>query len=171
MPISPYGAAKVAAELYCQAFAAMGEVETVSLRYFNVFGPRQDPHGEYSAVIPKFITLLLGGQRPTIFGDGGQSRDFTFIGDVVAGNLLAADAPHVSGRVFNVATGRQINLQDLIAMLNRLLKTKIEPIFALPRRPATCAKASPTSRWPASICNTNRKCNLKKGYGARSIII
>ncbi len=130
MPISPYGAAKVAAEYYCQAFAAMGEVETVSLRYFNVFGPRQDPNSEYSAVIPKFITLLLRGQRPTIFGDGYQSRDFTFVGDVVAGNLLAADAPHVSGRVFNVATGRQINLLEMLGLLNRLLKTKIEPIFA-----------------------------------------
>jgi UDP-glucose 4-epimerase len=133
MPISPYGAAKVAAEYYCQAFAAMGEVETVSLRYFNVFGPRQDPNSEYSAVIPKFITLLLRGQRPTIFGDGYQSRDFTFVGDVVAGNLLAADAPHASGRVFNVATGRQINLLDMLGLLNRLLKTKIEPIFAPPR--------------------------------------
>jgi UDP-glucose 4-epimerase len=130
MPISPYGAAKVAAEYYCQAFAAMGEIETVALRYFNVFGPRQDPNSEYSAVIPKFITLLLRGQRPTIFGDGYQSRDFTFVGDVVAGNLLAADAPNVSGRVFNVATGRQINLLDMLALLNRLLKTRIEPIFA-----------------------------------------
>ncbi len=133
MPISPYGAAKVAAEFYCQAFAAMGEVETVSLRYFNVFGPRQDPHSEYSAVIPKFITLLLSGQRPTVFGDGRQSRDFTFVGDVVAGNLLAADAANVSGRVFNVAAGRQINLLELLGLLNRLLKTDIEPIFAPPR--------------------------------------
>ncbi len=133
MPISPYGAAKVAAEYYCQAFAAMGEIETVSLRYFNVFGPRQDPNSEYSAVIPRFITLLLRGQRPTIFGDGYQSRDFTFVGDVVAGNLLAADAQHVSGRVFNVATGRQINLLEMLGLLNRLLKTKIDPIFAPPR--------------------------------------
>ena len=97
LPISPYGAAKVAAEFYCQAYAAMGRIETVTLRYFNVFGPRQDPNGEYSAVIPKFITLLLSGQRPRIFGDGGQSRDFTFVGDVVAGNLLAADAARCLG--------------------------------------------------------------------------
>ncbi len=130
MPISPYGAAKLAGELYCQAFAAMGEIETVALRYFNVFGPRQDPNSEYSAVIPRFITLLLAGKRPTIFGDGYQSRDFTFVGDVVAANLLAADAPHVSGQMFNVACGRQINLLDMLAQLNRLLGTDIEPIFA-----------------------------------------
>ncbi len=130
MPISPYGAAKVAAEYYCQAFAAMGEIETVALRYFNVFGPRQDPNSEYSAVIPRFITLLLRNQRPTVFGDGRQSRDFTFVGDVVAGNLLAADAPNVSGRVFNIATGHQINLLDLLANLNKLLGTSVETIFA-----------------------------------------
>jgi UDP-glucose 4-epimerase len=133
MPISPYGAAKVAAEYYCQAFAALGQIETVALRYFNVFGPRQDPNSEYSAVIPRFITLMLGGKRPTVFGDGYQSRDFTFVGDVVEGNLLAADAPGVSGRVFNVATGGQVNLLELLAALNRLLKTSVEPIFAPPR--------------------------------------
>jgi UDP-glucose 4-epimerase len=133
MPISPYGAAKVAAEFYCQAFAAMGEIETVALRYFNVFGPRQDPNSEYSAVIPRFITLMLGGERPTVFGDGFQSRDFTFVGDVVEGNLRAADATGVSGRVFNIATGHQVNLLELLAALNRLLKTNVEPIFAPPR--------------------------------------
>ncbi|HEV2971245.1 MAG TPA: SDR family oxidoreductase [Pirellulales bacterium] len=133
MPISPYGAAKVAAEYYCQAFAAMEEIETVALRYFNVFGPRQDPNSEYSAVIPRFITLMLGDKRPTIFGDGNQSRDFTFVGDVVAGNLLAGDAPNVSGRVFNIATGHQVNLLELISALNRLLDTDVAPIFAPPR--------------------------------------
>ncbi len=133
LPISPYGAAKVAAEFYCQAYAAMGRIETVTLRDFNVFGPRQDPNGEYSAVIPKFITLLLSGQRPRIFGDGGQSRDFTFVGDVVAGNLLAADARGVSGRVLNMAAGRSITLLGMVADLNRLLGTKVEPEFAPPR--------------------------------------
>jgi UDP-glucose 4-epimerase len=133
MPISPYGAAKVAAEFYCQAFAAMGEIETVALRYFNVFGPRQDPNSEYSAVIPRFITLMLGGQRPTVFGDGYQSRDFTFVGDVVEGNLRAAEAVNVSGRVFNIATGHQVKLLELLASLNRLLNTRVEPIFAPPR--------------------------------------
>ena len=92
LPISPYAAAKLSGELYCQAFAAMKAVETVTLRYFNVFGPRQDPNSEYSAVIPKFITTLLSGKPPTIFGDGKQSRDFTFVDDVVQANLRAAEA-------------------------------------------------------------------------------
>ncbi len=133
LPISPYGAAKVAAELYCHAFAAIGRIETVTLRYFNVFGPRQDPNSEYSAVIPKFISLLLAGRQPTVFGDGLQSRDFTFVGDVVAGNLLAGDAPHVSGRMMNLATGRNVSLLKLLDLLNRLLGTRIEPQFAPPR--------------------------------------
>ena len=120
LPISPYGAAKIAAELYCHAYAAMRKIETVTLRYFNVFGPRQDPNSEYSAVIPKFITLLLSGKQPTVFGDGLQSRDFTFVGDVVAGNLLAADAPGVSGRVMNLAAGRSITLLELLDVLSTI---------------------------------------------------
>ncbi len=124
-PISPYGAAKLAAEYYLAAFAAMGEIETVALRYFNVFGPRQDPHGEYSAVIPRFITAMLAGQQPVVYGDGQQSRDFTFVENIVAANLLAASASGVSGRVFNVAAGGKISLLELIAALNKLLKTNV----------------------------------------------
>jgi UDP-glucose 4-epimerase len=130
MPISPYGAAKLAAELYCQAFTATYGFETVALRYFNVFGPRQDPDSPYSAVIPLFMTALLSGKRPTIYGDGHQSRDFTYVANVVHGNLLAADAPNVAGRVFNVANGRATSLLSLIAQLNELLGTAIEPIHA-----------------------------------------
>jgi len=133
LPISPYGAAKIAAELYLHAYAAMRKIETVTLRYFNVFGPRQDPNSEYSAVIPKFITLLLSGKQPTVFGDGLQSRDFTFVGDVVAGNLLAADAPNVSGRVMNLAAGRSITLLELLDVLSRLLNTPAKAQFAPPR--------------------------------------
>lgn len=127
LPISPYGAAKLAAEYYLAAFAAMKEIETVSLRYFNVFGPRQDPHGEYSAVIPRFITAMLQGQVPIVYGDGHQSRDFTFIENVVAANLLAGSAAGVSGRVLNVAAGGKISLLELIAALNKLLKMNVEP--------------------------------------------
>lgn len=132
-PISPYGAAKLAAELYCHAFTATYGFETVALRYFNVFGPRQDPNSPYSAVIPLFLTALLAGKRPTVYGDGGQSRDFTFVANVVHGNLLAADAPRAAGRVFNVANGRSTSLLSLLDQLNRLLGTTIEPIHAPPR--------------------------------------
>jgi UDP-glucose 4-epimerase len=129
-PLSPYAAAKLAGEAYCQAFASSFGLETVVIRYFNVFGPRQDPNGEYSAVIPKFVVSMLAGKRPTVFGDGGQSRDFTYVENVVRGNLAAAAAPQASGRIFNVACGRQYSLLELIESINRVLGTRIEPIFA-----------------------------------------
>jgi UDP-glucose 4-epimerase len=134
-PISPYGAAKLAGELYCRAFAATYGLETVAIRYFNVFGPRQDPNSQYSAVIPRFITALLAGQRPVVYGDGGQSRDFTYIDNVVHGNLLAAEAPaeKVSGRTFNVANGRSTSLLELLKSLNELLGTNIRPVHEPPR--------------------------------------
>ena len=132
-PISPYGAAKLAAEYYCQAFTATYGIETVALRYFNVFGPRQDPKSPYSAVIPIFITALIEGRRPTIFGDGGQSRDFTFVANVVHGNLLAADAPGASGRSLNLAAGGSVTLLQMLATLNKYLGTDVQPIFAEPR--------------------------------------
>ena len=132
-PISPYGAAKLAGELYCQAFSATYGFETVSIRYFNVFGQRQDPHSQYSAVIPLFITAMLSGKQPTIYGDGQQSRDFTFVANVVHGNLLAADAEGVAGRTFNVANGRQTSLLELLEDLNRLLGTNIKPVHAAAR--------------------------------------
>ncbi len=132
-PVSPYAAAKLAAEGYCQAFTETYGLETVTIRYFNVFGPRQDPDSEYSAVIPIFVSLMLKGNRPTIYGDGLQSRDFTYVSDIVRGNLLAAAAQGVSGQVINVATGKQFTLLDLVASINRVLGTKIEPVFADPR--------------------------------------
>ena len=132
-PISPYGAAKLAAEYYCQAFAATYGFETVVLRYFNVFGPRQDPNSPYSAVIPLFLCAMLAGKRPTVYGDGHQSRDFTYVENVVHANLLAADAANVTGRVLNVANGRATSLLDLLKQLNELLGTSIEPIHAPPR--------------------------------------
>jgi UDP-glucose 4-epimerase len=128
-PLSPYAAAKVAGEMYCQAFTATYGLETVSIRYFNVFGPRQDPQSQYAAVIPKFITEMLAGRRPTIFGDGRQSRDFTYIDNIVHGNLLAADAPTAVGRTINVACGESFNLLELVAGINKALGTNLEPIF------------------------------------------
>lgn len=132
-PLSPYAAAKLAAELYCQAFYHSYKLETVCIRYFNVFGPRQDPNGAYAAVIPRFICAMLKGERPTIYGDGKQSRDFTYIDNVVAGNLAAASAPNAGGKLFNVAAGRSFSLLDLVSELNGILKTSYEPIFETAR--------------------------------------
>lgn len=132
-PISPYGAAKLAAELYCQAFTASFGLQTVCLRYFNVFGPRQDPDSPYSAVIPLFITALLADRRPVVYGDGGQSRDFTYVANVVAGNLLAADAPEASGRTLNLANGRSTSLNRLLELLGQLLGKPAQAEYAPPR--------------------------------------
>lgn len=128
-PLSPYAAAKLAGELYCHAFTATYGLETVAIRYFNVFGPRQDPNSQYAAVIPKFITQMLSGERPTIFGDGKQSRDFTYIDNIIHGNLLAADAPNAVGRTINVACGESFNLLHLVDGINKSLGTKILPVF------------------------------------------
>ena len=132
-PLSPYAAAKMAGEAYCQSYTACFGLETVILRYFNVFGPRQDPNGEYSAVIPKFVALMLRGKRPIVFGDGQQSRDFTYVEDVVRGNLLAADTAAAVGRTFNIACGRQQSLLELIESINGALGTSIEPVFEAAR--------------------------------------
>lgn len=132
-PLSPYAAAKLAGEHYCHAYAATMGLETVCLRFFNVFGPRQDPASEYSAVIPLFLTKLLAGEPPTVFGDGTQSRDFTFVENVVHGNLLAAEAAGASGGTFNIADGRSTTLLELLSKLNALLGTDVEPSFAAPR--------------------------------------
>src|SRR6476620_2086619 len=129
MPLSPYAAAKLAGEFYCQAFTHTYGLETVTLRYFNVFGPRQDPKSQYAAVIPKFITEMVAGRRPTIFGDGKQSRDFTYIDNIVQGNLLAADAPDAVGRTINVACGESYSLLDLVDGINRALRTNLQPKF------------------------------------------
>ena len=128
-PISPYAAAKLAGELYCSAFWHSYGLEAVALRYFNVFGPRQDPRGPYAAVIPLFIQSLLAGRRPTIFGDGRQTRDFTYVASVVQANLLAADTSEAAGCVFNVGSGQAVSLLDLVAALNRILGTNVEPEF------------------------------------------
>jgi len=119
-PMSPYAVAKLAGEHYCQVFAQIYGLETVCLRYFNVFGPRQDPNSEYAAVIPRFISALIDGRPLTIFGDGSQSRDFTFVGNVVAANLLAMMAPLVSGEVFNIGCGQQTSLNELARQLGQI---------------------------------------------------
>jgi UDP-glucose 4-epimerase len=129
-PLSPYAAAKLAGEMYAQAFAATYGLETVRLRFFNIFGPRQRADSPYSGVIALFTAALTAGRTPTIFGDGLQSRDFTFVSDVVQALLRAAEVPGVSGRVYNVGTGRAVNLLELVAALNRLLGTNLSPQHA-----------------------------------------
>ncbi|HET9719230.1 MAG TPA: SDR family oxidoreductase [Solirubrobacteraceae bacterium] len=132
-PISPYATAKLAGEGYARSFHGVYDLETVCLRYFNVFGPRQDPNSQYAAVIPNFISALLDGRRPVIFGDGEQSRDFSYVGNVVQANLLAMDAPEAPGRVYNIACGERITLNALVGALQELLGTDLAPIHALPR--------------------------------------
>jgi len=132
-PKSPYAVSKLAAEHYCRIFTSVFGLETVSLRYFNVFGPRQDPTSHYAAVVPLFIKAMLVGKPPTIYGDGLQSRDFTYVGNNVHANLLAAMAEDVAGQVFNVACGQRYTLLELVATLNEILGMHIEPLFAPPR--------------------------------------
>ena len=127
--LSPYAAAKLAGELYCQAFYHSFGLETVGLRYFNVFGPRQDPASPYSAVIPLFVTAILSGKAPIIYGDGGQSRDFTFVENVVHGNLLASEAPQAAGQIINMADGRRTTLLRLLELLSEMLGIEVKPNF------------------------------------------
>ncbi|OGB96213.1 MAG: Vi polysaccharide biosynthesis protein VipB/TviC [candidate division NC10 bacterium RIFCSPLOWO2_12_FULL_66_18] len=132
-PKAPYGVSKLAAEFYCRVFSQVYGLETVCLRYFNVFGPRQHPDSEYAAAIPRFLRRMLAGDRPIIFGDGEQSRDFTAVENVVVANLLAAEAVRGIGEVFNIAGGRPSTLNQLVAWLNQLLGTNLPPIYAPPR--------------------------------------
>ena len=129
-PLSPYALQKLVAEQYCQMFTQLYGLETVTIRYFNVFGPRQDPSSPYSGVISLFIRALVEGRAPTIYGDGGQTRDFTYVANVVDGVLKACAAPAASGEVINVATGGRISLNDLFRALKDLTDASVEPIYA-----------------------------------------
>lgn len=132
-PLSPYAVTKYVGELYSKVFSKVYGLETVCLRYFNVFGPRQDPNSQYAAVIPKFIIAMSKGEKPHIYGDGEQSRDFTFIDNVVEANLLAANAPGVSGEMFNIACGERYTINELVAKINEIIDTNIEPVYEPPR--------------------------------------
>ncbi len=132
-PLSPYAVSKLAGEKYCQVFSKLYGLETVIFRYFNVFGPRQDPDSQYSAVIPKFIKAMLNNERPIIYGDGTQSRDFTYVANVVEANILAATNPIDSGLVMNCACNGNISLNKLVGELNKLLGKNLEPIYDKPR--------------------------------------
>ena len=132
-PKSPYAVAKLAAEYYCRVFAELHGMTTVALRYFNVFGPRQDPSSQYSAVIPIFVKALVEGRAPTIHGDGEQSRDFTYIANVVAANLLACDANVRGGKVYNIACGGRYTLNELYAALAGRVGSAVKPVYGPPR--------------------------------------
>ncbi len=127
-PLSPYAATKLAGEIYAKIFSTIYHLPVVCLRYFNVFGPRQDPTSEYAAVIPKFISRMLAGKRPVIFGDGGQTRDFVFVEDVARANLLAADSA-AGGLALNIAAGQRYSLNDLVVILGEILGLDFQPVY------------------------------------------
>jgi len=132
-PLSPYAISKLAAEEYCKVFCRLYGLETVALRYFNIFGPRQDPNSQYSAVIPLFIKAVLAGKEPVIFGDGEQSRDFTFVGNAVNANLKACVAPDAPGKVFNIACGERFTLNQTLGFIGEILGKKTSAVYAAPR--------------------------------------
>lgn len=132
-PLSPYAAAKLFGEYYCSVFARVFGLETICLRYFNVFGPYQNPKSQYAAAIPAFVTHILRDQPPTIYGDGEQSRDFTYIDNVVHANLLAARAPKTSGQAINIACGQRVTLNEVIGLINQHLGRNVKPIYTDPR--------------------------------------
>jgi UDP-glucose 4-epimerase len=131
VPLSPYAVSKLGGEYYCKVFSELFGVKTVSLRYFNVFGPRQDPQSEYAAVIPKFITRLLNNQSPVIFGDGKQTRDFVYVKDVVEANLLAMQSSATG--TFNIGSGERIDLTTLAGTLSAIMNVNLPPVYKKPR--------------------------------------
>jgi nucleoside-diphosphate-sugar epimerase len=165
-PVSPYAVSKLAAESYCVAFHEVFGLETVCLRYFNVFGPRQDPDSQYSAVIPKFIVANLRGQAPVIHGDGLQSRDFTFVGNVVLANLLACLSTNAIGKVMNIACGDTHTLLDLHRDIEKLTGKNVRPVFVQRRKgdikdsmssielAARCLGYAPVTGWLAGLQET-----------------
>jgi nucleoside-diphosphate-sugar epimerase len=132
-PLSPYAASKLAGEYYCTVFYKVFGLETISLRYFNVFGPHQDPRSQYAAAIPAFVTAMLKDTQPTVYGDGEQSRDFTYVDNVVEANLLAAKAKKTSGEVINIACGQAVTVNEVIDIINKLLSKNIKPKYDPPR--------------------------------------
>ena len=133
-PLSPYAAAKLAGEYYCSVFFKVYGLQTISLRYFNVFGPYQDPASQYAAAIPAFVTKIIKNEPPTVYGDGEQSRDFTYIDNVVHANLLAARAAKLSGEVVNIACGQRITVNEIIRLINKILGKSVQPKYE-PSRP------------------------------------
>lgn len=164
VPKSPYAVSKLAAEHHCRVFAELFGLETVSLRYFNVYGPRQDPNGRYAAVIPRFIADLFKGDRPEIHGDGHQSRDFTFVVDAIAGNLRAAEAPSgaAQGQIYNIAGGEPWDVLSVLGFLAELCGQVPDPVFAPPRAGDVRATWADVSA-AASILGHHPSVTMKEG--------
>lgn len=162
-PLSPYALTKKINEDHCRLFFGLYGLETVGLRYFNVYGPRQDPESEYAAVIPRFVTRLLNGMAPTIYGSGLQSRDFTFVKDVVLANLLAMTAgSSCCGRAYNIGRGDQVNLLDLLSVLQGLLGTSINPAHEKPRAGDVMHSSADASD-AKTLLGFSAECELKDG--------
>ncbi len=160
--IAPYGLSKLAGEYYCRIFSENFSLLTVSLRYFNVFGPRQALDDEYAVVIPKFIDCILKGNRPPIFGNGKQSRDFTYVANVVEANILAAKAKNVSGGVFNVACGHDVRVIDIVGFLNGIIGRNVKPDF-LPKRPGDVFRTLADTRKIRRELGFKGKINFENG--------
>ena len=161
-PLSPYALQKVIGEQYLQMFTRLYGLETVTIRYFNVFGPRQDPTSPYSGVISVFATALLENRSPTIYGDGEQTRDFTYVANVVDGVLRACEAPGASGEVINVATGGRISLNQLFEEMRKLVGADVEPAYAEPRARRRPRLAGRHHQGPASSSATSRSSRSKR---------
>lgn len=160
-PISPYAVTKYVSELYCKVFSEIRELPTVSLRYFNVFGPNQDPKSQYAAVVPRFITRTLAGKSPIIYGDGEQSRDFIFVEDVVAANLLAA-ASEVQGIHLNIASGQAFTVNEVAEMINEILGLELEPIYE-PARAGDVLRSEADISQAGKLIGFKPKCSLRDG--------
>jgi UDP-N-acetylglucosamine/UDP-N-acetyl-alpha-D-glucosaminouronate 4-epimerase len=161
-PIAPYAVAKLAAERFCVSFSRVYQIETVALRYFNVFGPRQDPRSQYAAVVPLFIQEIWGGRPVPIYGDGMQSRDFTFVENVVEANLLAATAEDVSGRIVNIATGSPISVNELADTIARVLDREVEKTY-LPPRPGEVRDSSADLTEARELLGYETRVGLEEG--------
>lgn len=161
-PLSPYGTSKLAGEYYCKVFTATFGLETVSLRYFNVFGPRQNPESKYSAVIPAFISRMIKNESPAVDGDGRQSRDFTYVGNVVEANISAAIAKNVSGEIINVGCGENYTVLDIIGLLNKFLGSSIKPVFG-PLRKGDARKTQADIKKLKKFLHVTSKVGFKKG--------
>jgi len=161
-PLSPYAVTKYASERYCQTYFWLYGLETVSLRYFNVFGPNQDPTSQYSSVIPKFIKAIMNNEQPIIYGDGLQSRDFTFVENNVQANMLACLAPKAAGEVFNIACGQRFTLLDLVEEINKILGKNIEPVF-VKDRPGDVKHSLASIEKAKELLSFNPKVSFKEG--------